>query len=198
MVKVIHVVKYLDSVKRDVAELTEIASFLDSKRCYYDSVKIAIEQEINALLNEKNKVVDMAFQEVDQKLQTSILPTLEDQKEISESTFSLEVFEKEFISREPIKRNVIKMAKDDEYFKESSIVKKVVHDKKYNSFTNLSENNQIKKSKSTQLLEEEVFKFPAQLNKLNKRGQKTLDSIRELTNLNLSRSEILDRLPQVD
>ncbi|RME92793.1 MAG: adenosine deaminase, partial [Candidatus Hydrogenedentota bacterium] len=55
-VKFVHVLKRLEVLDRDIAELRAIEDMLKQNRTYSEAMKIAVELQINHLLNERVKL----------------------------------------------------------------------------------------------------------------------------------------------
>lgn len=62
VVKVAHVLKRMEKIDRNIQELFQIESTLPQNREYYEALYISIEKEINHLLDEKIKLVDLKIE----------------------------------------------------------------------------------------------------------------------------------------
>ena len=61
-VKFVHVLKRIEEINRDISELQEMMSNLQSNRQYRDSVKIALEAQVNTLLGERVKLMELKIE----------------------------------------------------------------------------------------------------------------------------------------
>ncbi len=61
-IKFIHVLKRIEFLDANIRELRALESQLDPSRPYYDSMKIAIEQQVNNLLNERVKLMELKIE----------------------------------------------------------------------------------------------------------------------------------------
>ena len=62
-VKLIHVLKHLELIDRDVNELRGLTASLASKRTYSHAIRIALELQINNLLNERVKMMELKIKD---------------------------------------------------------------------------------------------------------------------------------------
>ena len=60
--KVVHILKRLELIDRDIAELRKFAEGLSLDRTYSDALKISLELQINNLLNERVKLMDLRIE----------------------------------------------------------------------------------------------------------------------------------------
>jgi len=60
--KVIHLVKRVEAIDREIAELHQLVSGIDAARSYRNPLKIAAEQQINNLVGEKVKLMDLKIE----------------------------------------------------------------------------------------------------------------------------------------
>ena len=68
-VKLIHVLKHLELIDRDVDELRSLTASLASKRTYTHAIRIALELQINHLLNERLKMMELKIKDPPPALQ---------------------------------------------------------------------------------------------------------------------------------
>ncbi|MCS6984979.1 MAG: hypothetical protein NZM25_07655 [Leptospiraceae bacterium] len=61
-VKFVHVLKRIEYLDQCIQELKELMATLRRDRPYYESVKIALEQAINNLLNERVKLMELKIE----------------------------------------------------------------------------------------------------------------------------------------
>src|SRR5688572_27097682 len=61
-VKLVHVLKRLEVLDRDIQELHLLASSLGQNRTYTDALKISVELQINNLLNERVKLMELRIE----------------------------------------------------------------------------------------------------------------------------------------
>ena len=60
-VKVIHLIKRVEQIDREIAELHGLVDGIDSSRSYRNTLKIAAEQQINNLVGEKVKLMELTI-----------------------------------------------------------------------------------------------------------------------------------------
>jgi hypothetical protein len=60
--KVIHLVKRVEAIDREIAELHQLVAGIDAARSYRNPLKIAAEQQINNLVGEKVKLMDLKIE----------------------------------------------------------------------------------------------------------------------------------------
>lgn len=60
--KVIHLIKRLEQIDREVNELHHLVSGIDSSRSYRNTMKIAAEKQINDLVGERVKLMDLKIE----------------------------------------------------------------------------------------------------------------------------------------
>ena len=94
--KLIHVLKRLEIIDRDVAELRKFTEELASNRTYSNALKISLELQINNLLNEKVKLMDLKIENppaylLEQKVEESVIQ--------STSAFNFEDHEHVFLPK---------------------------------------------------------------------------------------------------
>jgi len=58
-VKVIHLVKRVEQIDREIAELHHMVAGIESSRSYRDTMKIAAEKQINDLVGERVKLMEL-------------------------------------------------------------------------------------------------------------------------------------------
>lgn len=61
-VKVIHLIKRVEQIDREVNELHHLVGSIDSSRSYRNTMKIAAEQQINNLVGEKVKLMELKIE----------------------------------------------------------------------------------------------------------------------------------------
>ena len=61
-VKVIHLVKRVEQIDREIAELHQLVDGIDTGRSYRNTMKIAAEQQINNLVGEKVKLMELKIE----------------------------------------------------------------------------------------------------------------------------------------
>lgn len=61
-VKVIHLLKRVEEIDRDIAELHALVDHIDKGRSYRNPLKIAAEQQINNLIGEKVKLMELKIE----------------------------------------------------------------------------------------------------------------------------------------
>ena len=60
--KVIHLIKRVEQIENEIQELHQIASGVSSDRSYRNALKIAAEQQINNLIGEKVKLMELKIE----------------------------------------------------------------------------------------------------------------------------------------
>lgn len=68
-IKVIHILKRLESIDRDLIELRELKYKISRDRLYYSDLVIAFELQINKLLNERVKLMELKIDNPPEYLQ---------------------------------------------------------------------------------------------------------------------------------
>ena len=58
-VKFVHVLKRIEALERDIGEIHSLQGELDDSRSYSTPIKISLEQQVNNLLNEKTKLMEV-------------------------------------------------------------------------------------------------------------------------------------------
>lgn len=61
-VKVIHLIKRVEQIDREITELHGLVDGIDSSRSYRNTMKIAAEQQINNLVGEKVKLMELKIE----------------------------------------------------------------------------------------------------------------------------------------
>ncbi len=61
-VKVIHLIKRVEQIDKEIAELHSLVDGIDSTRSYRNTLKIAAEQQINNLIGEKVKLMELKIE----------------------------------------------------------------------------------------------------------------------------------------
>lgn len=87
-VKVIHLVKRVEQIDREVAELHHLVEGIDASRSYRNTMKIAAEQQINNLIGEKVKLMELKIENPPDFLTKHVYP--EEQVSNSQPRISLE------------------------------------------------------------------------------------------------------------
>jgi len=60
--KVIHLIKRLEQIDREIAELHHLVAGIDGSRSYRNTMKIAAEKQINDLVGERVKLMDLKIE----------------------------------------------------------------------------------------------------------------------------------------
>lgn len=81
-VKFVHVLKRIEFLDNCIRELKELMATLNPHRPYYDGIKIAIEAQINQLLNERIKLMEL---KIENPLPHLVEEPLTHQKQLKES-----------------------------------------------------------------------------------------------------------------
>ncbi len=68
-VKFVHVIKHLEIIDRDISELRQFEEVLANNRTYSDNIRISLELQINSLLNERVKLMELKIQDPPSALQ---------------------------------------------------------------------------------------------------------------------------------
>jgi hypothetical protein len=61
-VKVIHLIKRVEQIDKEIAELHKLVDGIDKSRSYRNAMKIAAEQQINNLIGEKVKLMELRIE----------------------------------------------------------------------------------------------------------------------------------------
>ncbi len=99
VIKFVHVLRWIENIERDIEELHSMENNLQDDREYSEKVRIALELEINTLLNEKVKLMELKIENPPEKIlqmiypeeHTSVVKTRQKEK------FPLEEMEKDYI-----------------------------------------------------------------------------------------------------
>ena len=83
-VKFVHVLKRLEVLDRDIEELRRIESSLEKGRTYSTSLNISLELQINHLLNERVKLMELRIENPPEHLVPSMKEIEEPSKKLSE------------------------------------------------------------------------------------------------------------------
>lgn len=96
-VKFVHVLKRLEILDRDIAELRALEDNLNERRSYSDSMRISVELQINHLLNERVKLMELRIENPPEYLIPEKRELEDDAARLPEKRgrFKLEDFEKE-------------------------------------------------------------------------------------------------------
>lgn len=73
-VKVIHLLKRVEKIDREVAELHGLVDGIDSSRSYRNTLKIAAEQQINNLIGERVKLMELNIENPPAYLTDQVYP----------------------------------------------------------------------------------------------------------------------------
>lgn len=73
-VKVIHLLKRVENIDREVAELHGLVDGIDSSRSYRNTLKIAAEQQINNLIGERVKLMELNIENPPAYLTDQVYP----------------------------------------------------------------------------------------------------------------------------
>ncbi|MDH5716394.1 MAG: hypothetical protein OEZ22_02015 [Spirochaetia bacterium] len=98
-VKFVHVLKRLEVLDRDIAELRKIEESLEKGRTYSIALNISIELQINHLLNEKVKLMELRIENPPEQLIPNKKEIDEPSRKLSENRgrFRLEDMEQEYL-----------------------------------------------------------------------------------------------------
>ncbi len=72
VVKFVHILKRMEAIERDIAELRNLESGLQNDRAYTHALLNAIEGQINTLLNERVKLMDLKIENPPEYLQNTV------------------------------------------------------------------------------------------------------------------------------
>lgn len=99
VIKFVHVLRRIESIERDIEELHSLENNLPDEREYAEKVRIAIELEINNLLNEKIKLMELKIENPPEKITEMVYPQekAKEEKNRSKEKFPLEEMEKDYI-----------------------------------------------------------------------------------------------------
>lgn len=100
-VKLIHVMKCLEVLDRDIKELQDLEESLTDNRTYSDALRISVELQINNLLNERVKLMELRIDNASEHL-ISFSKELEEPKiklAKNRSKFNLKDFEEDYLDR---------------------------------------------------------------------------------------------------
>ncbi len=61
-IKLVHIIKHLELIDRDVNELRKLEEVLINNRAYSDTIRISLELQINNLLNERIKLMELKIE----------------------------------------------------------------------------------------------------------------------------------------
>ena len=61
-VKFVHILKRIENLERDINEIQALQSEINGNRSYSTPVKISLEQQVNSLLNEKVKLMEVRIE----------------------------------------------------------------------------------------------------------------------------------------
>ena len=68
-IKFVHVIKHLEIIDRDISELRHFEEILANDRTYSDNIRISLELQINSLLNERVKLMELTIENPPPSLQ---------------------------------------------------------------------------------------------------------------------------------
>lgn len=97
-VKFVHVLKRMEAIDRDIHELSEITEQMQPGRQYTYGMKIAAEREINNLLNERVKLMELQIANPPENL-VKEQENFEKQLREGQGEFLVEDYEEEFLQR---------------------------------------------------------------------------------------------------
>ena len=106
-VKLIHVMKRLEILDRDIKELQDLEESLTDNRTYSDALRISVELQINNLLNERIKLMELRIDNASEHL-IPFSKELEEPKTKlakNKSKFNLKDFEEDYLDRH-LKKNM--------------------------------------------------------------------------------------------
>ena len=101
LVKLIHVMKRLEVLDRDIKELQDLEENLTDNRSYSDALRISVELQINNLLNERIKLMELRVDYPSEHL-IPFSKELEEPKTKlakNKSKFNLKDFEEDYLDR---------------------------------------------------------------------------------------------------
>ncbi|GAB4442581.1 MAG: hypothetical protein OHK0011_24990 [Turneriella sp.] len=90
-VKVIHLIKRVEQIDKEIAELHGLVDGIDSTRSYRNALKIAAEQQINNLIGEKVKLMELKIENPPEFLTKHVYP--EEQAVNKQPRISLEALQ---------------------------------------------------------------------------------------------------------
>lgn len=99
VIKFVHVLRRIENIERDIEELHSLENNLPEEREYSEKVRIAVELEINNLLNEKIKLMELKIENPPEKIIDMVYPKekSKEEKKKQNEKFPLEEMEKEYI-----------------------------------------------------------------------------------------------------
>jgi len=104
-VKFVHVMKRIESLQRDIAEIQSLQQDINVDREYSIPVKISLEQQVNNLLNEKVKLMEVRIENApeyfNQEKRVAKVSTISDSK----SAVSFDALEREYFENLRYKRS---------------------------------------------------------------------------------------------
>ena len=77
VVKIIHVIKRLEALDRDLMELRDMKNRLSNDRAYFPDMSIAFDRQINKLLNERIKLMELKILDPPENLKNNEWKTRE-------------------------------------------------------------------------------------------------------------------------
>ena len=100
-VKLIHVLKRLEILDRDIQELHEMADNLTRNRTYSNALKISVELQINNLLNERVKLMELRIENPPEHLVPGKREVEEPSKRLTENRgkFNLDDYETTYLDK---------------------------------------------------------------------------------------------------
>ncbi|MCS6972382.1 MAG: hypothetical protein NZL89_05085 [Leptospiraceae bacterium] len=90
-VKVIHLIKRVEQIDQEIAELHKLVAGIDSSRSYRNALKIAAEKQINDLIGEKVKLMELRIENPPEFLVRHVYP--EEAKTLNLPRISLEALQ---------------------------------------------------------------------------------------------------------
>ena len=104
-VKFVHVLKRIEALDRDIKEIHSLASEINSDRSYADPLKISLEQQVNNLLNERTKLMEVRIENAPEHLDPVKRKLPQAAKETTQKpVFSFDHFEREYYKNLDLKR----------------------------------------------------------------------------------------------
>lgn len=107
-VKFVHVLKRIEALDRDINEIHALTSGIPDDRSYATSIKISLEQQVNNMLAERTKLMEVRIENPPENLDPNRREIRDpNAKEASSGDkFSFEIFEKEYYEWIDEKRNL--------------------------------------------------------------------------------------------
>ena len=104
-VKFVHVLKRIEALDRDINEIHALQSGINNDRSYATPLKISLEQQVNNLLNERTKLMEVRIQNAPEHLDPTKREIPELTKGAEKGThYSFELFERDYYKNLELKR----------------------------------------------------------------------------------------------